>query len=112
MNQISTIEYMKKTNSNGYIKILTDDGWQFEHLYVMTVFLGRNLNVNEVVHHEDMNKLNNSIDNLILFPCIKDHSTFHRKIRQHGYTNPRRLEIRKLRENMINEHIKNKGVNI
>lgn len=36
------------------------------HRYIMECYLGRKLNSNEIVHHKDGNKLNNSIDNLEL----------------------------------------------
>lgn len=47
-------------NKKGY------NGYVYEHRYVMECHLGRCLSHNEVVHHKDGNKLNNSLDNLEL----------------------------------------------
>lgn len=44
----------------------TKDGYVLEHRLVMEFKIGRILNKNEVVHHKDKNRLNNSIDNLEL----------------------------------------------
>ena len=103
MEQISTIEYMKKSTPNGYIKILTDDGWKMEHIFIVEKFIGRELNDKEVVHHIDENKLNNDINNLVIFPNVKEHSHFHRQIKQFGYTQPRISEINKLKLEMLKE---------
>lgn len=39
-----------------------------EHREIMEKLIGRKLSSNEHVHHKDENKLNNSIDNLIVLP--------------------------------------------
>lgn len=54
-----------------------------EHVLVMEKHLGRFLEKDEVVHHEDGNRSNNEIKNLILFKNNLEHLNFHRK-RQNG----------------------------
>ena len=53
------------------------DGWIKEHRYVAEIKLGRLLKQEEVVHHIDEDKFNNSPDNLIVFKTNADHSAFH-----------------------------------
>ena len=53
------------------------DGYMYEHIYVAEQKLGRELNDDEVVHHRDFNRNNNSPDNLIVFKTKSDHSSFH-----------------------------------
>ena len=91
MELIQTQEFQRK-DSNGYVSILTDSGWRKEHVWVVEQFLKRELNKDECVHHINFCKQDNRIDNLALF-TNKQHSTFHRQIKQFGYTNPRRLEV-------------------
>jgi len=69
----------KKTTYNGYVLIKKTSApkethWLFdwkkpvlEHRYVMSVHLNRKLFTNEIVHHKDGNKKNNSISNLELW---------------------------------------------
>ena len=54
---------VKRIYDNPYFK---QGEWVTQHRYNMTMFLGRKLLKTEVVHHIDMNKLNNHIDNLWL----------------------------------------------
>ena len=41
------------------------------------IMLGRELNPGEVVHHKDEDKKNNSLDNLMVFKTLADHSAYH-----------------------------------
>ena len=50
----------------GYSFIKEKGKWKREHVVVMEQSLGRRLIKGEIVHHIDGDKLNNSIDNLIL----------------------------------------------
>lgn len=72
---------------NGYVLLfrpehfncLKGDNWQgyvYEHRFIMEQSLGRALEENEIVHHIDCNKLNNSISNLILI-SRSDHMKLH-----------------------------------
>ena len=71
--------------SSGYVAIRKPEhpfawkgsGYIFEHRLVMEQKLGRFLNKNEVVHHIDENKKNNSIDNLEILDRGK-HIIFHK----------------------------------
>lgn len=48
------------------------------HRAVMQEHLGRRLQVTERVHHEDLDRSNNSVDNLVLFSSQSDHKKYHR----------------------------------
>ena len=52
---------------SGYIKLYLENGIVVEeHRYIMANHLGRELDSNEIVHHNDENKQHNEISNLIL----------------------------------------------
>ena len=50
------------------------------HRIVAEQKLGRLLNADEVVHHLDGDKRNNSPDNIRVFPSQKEHAEFHAKL--------------------------------
>lgn len=52
-------------------------GAVYKHMLVAEEKLGRPLLPEEVVHHKDLNKLNNSPDNLMIFASSSDHMRFH-----------------------------------
>lgn len=52
------------------------EAYKREHVLVMELFLKRNLNKDEIIHHIDMNKLNNDIKNLWL-TSNKEHKLAH-----------------------------------
>jgi hypothetical protein len=54
-----------------------EDGSVYLHVVIAERTLGRYLLPEEVVHHKDLNKLNNSPDNLIVFATKSDHTRFH-----------------------------------
>lgn len=74
---------------NGYITIYVPsyprptssnyDGWQYEHVFIKELELGRFLNSNECVHHLDGNRGNNHPSNLILMTKA-DHARIHKWI--------------------------------
>lgn len=51
-----------------------------EHRAVMAEHLGRDLQDGEVVHHIDFDKLNNSLDNLLLCSGAGEHMRVHRSL--------------------------------
>lgn len=72
-----------------YIK---KDG-ELEHRRRVEEFIGRKLRKEEVVHHIDFNKKNNSINNLMLFPNQKAHASFHIKFEKFGFNKQIRNQI-------------------
>lgn len=48
-----------------------------EHIIIAEKKLNRKLTKNEVVHHQDENKSNNSPENLFVFKSKSDHSRYH-----------------------------------
>lgn len=60
-------------NSQGYV---------LEHRLVMEDHLGRYLTPEEVVHHEDKNRLNNDIDNLTLTSGHSEHAKIENEFRE------------------------------
>ena len=56
-----------------------DDGSVYSHILIAEEKIGRYLFPDEVVHHIDEDKANNSPDNLVVFATKGDHTSFHRK---------------------------------
>lgn len=69
-------------SSKGYMFISIYGRHLPYHRFVMEQYLGRELSEAEVVHHVDGNKLNNSIDNLELFPDKSSHIRHHQELRR------------------------------
>ncbi|MCA1807381.1 MAG: HNH endonuclease [Actinobacteria bacterium] len=57
-----------------------------EHTVVMEEYLGRALEKSEVVHHLDGDKLNNSVDNLVVLQKSSHHRTTHQSLQEVGYS--------------------------
>ena len=53
------------------------NGLVFVHVLLGEFLLGRSLTSDEIVHHCDENKENNSIDNIFIFDTKSSHSRFH-----------------------------------
>lgn len=77
----------KKKRCDGYIAIYfpdhpksTKDGYIMEHILVMECLLGRHLNEDEVVHHQNGIKDDNRKENLQLM-TKSEHMTYHAKKR-------------------------------
>lgn len=87
----------KIITKEGYIKVKVDTDkkhkYKFEHRIVVEKFIGRKFKKGEIVHHINLNKEDNRIENLMIFPNDREHIKFHTKIRQFGYTNPIKRQI-------------------
>lgn len=73
----------------GYIRIwkpehpfATQDGYVPEHRLVMEMYLGRFLETDEIVHHENNDTADNRIENLRLFATNAQHMTYHKERRR------------------------------
>lgn len=62
-------------DGEGYVRVLTEDGYEFEHRLVMKKKLGRDLRPGEIVHHIDEDRQNNSPRNLELYSDRGAHTT-------------------------------------
>jgi hypothetical protein len=60
-----------KDDTTGHIKHVS------EHRHIYSKFIGRDITSHESVHHIDMDKLNNNIENLYLYKSEKDHQNGH-----------------------------------
>lgn len=85
MNDLDDLDGLKRYITAGYYSYYLPDhhlankaGLVYEHMLVAENMLGRSLNYGEVVHHKDMNKKNNKVDNLMVFKTISDHSAYHK----------------------------------
>jgi len=72
------------TNKHGYVLVRGSEitsGWsyRYEHRVIIEAAIGRRLSRDEVVHHIDMNKKNNHINNLFLTDRIK-HRGLHQQM--------------------------------
>jgi hypothetical protein len=107
MKNISTSNNKpRKINEQGYATIFVPnhpnankEGYVLEHRFVVELKIGRFLKTEEVVHHIDENKLNNSIVNLMPFHSQKEHQSFHIKVKKYGFTNPIMKQINERWEN-------------
>lgn len=73
-------------NKQGYKRINIGGNRILEHKHVMERFLGRCLSSEEIVHHIDMDKENNSIKNLWLCKSNSDHRFLHHSMERIGYS--------------------------
>lgn len=74
-----------KKNNNGYIYVYMPEhpkapktGYISFHRYLIEQEIGRLLDNEEIVHHIDLNKENNNIENLFLCEDLSDHSKVHK----------------------------------
>ena len=75
----------RNINHNGYIRVLNSGQgtYELEHRRIMEEALGQKLDPDDVVHHINGNKVDNSIDNLMVV-SRKEHLKFHYKERDSG----------------------------
>lgn len=73
-----------KVKYNGYIAVYMpehhrafENGCVYEHILVAERMLERLLLPEEVVHHKDKDRTNNSEDNLMVFATDEDHALYH-----------------------------------
>lgn len=67
-------------NREGYVRVYVDGKYVMQHRLVMEQALGRKLQKDEIVHHKDHDKENNSIENLELM-SVREHTGMHSKER-------------------------------
>ena len=74
--------YVYAPEASGAKKSGSYKGYIFEHRLVMENFLGRPLQDDEAIHHIDLDKLNNSIENLMVLSNSK-HAKIHHLLQGH-----------------------------
>jgi len=95
----------RRLHSKGYVEVKVKGQWVKEHRYVVEKFIGRPLNEFEVVHHLDSNRQNNDINNLMIFPNQKAHSSFHIQFNKFGFNQLIKRTIAFRWSNYINSEI-------
>lgn len=55
----------------------TKQGYIREHKLIVEKHIGRYIKKEEQIHHINKNKLDNRIENLMLFPDVKSHRSYH-----------------------------------
>lgn len=80
---IDIMEFKLDTNGYKYIYAPTNPyankvGKVYEHILVMCNHIKRKLNPDECIHHKDRNKINNSLENLVLL-TFSEHARLHLK---------------------------------
>jgi hypothetical protein len=98
---------LKLINKQGYVIVFfpshpnsNKDGYILEHRLKVELKIKRLLKSEEVVHHIDSDKTNNNIENLMLFKSNNEHKAFENKVKQFGFTNPIKKQIRNRWENL------------
>jgi uncharacterized C2H2 Zn-finger protein len=64
-------------DNNGYLRFNNTN--KLVHRWIAEKNIGRKLKPDEIVHHKDGNKLNNSPENLYVFSSQKEHQKLHNK---------------------------------
>jgi len=65
---------------NGYIRVRINGGYVYEHRHIMEQFLGRKLTRTESVHHKNLDRTDNRVENLKIMDKRK-HDGLHTKKR-------------------------------
>lgn len=90
----------KSISTDGYFVIWIEGKVYKEHRLLMENYLGRKLKSNEIVHHKDHDKLNNSISNLEI-TTRTEHNIHHFKKYNDGLTNIQRFRLNNPDSNKI-----------
>lgn len=77
----ATLSRRKTAERNGSCTLYWKTGTKYEHRVVVEQALGRELMPEEVVHHIDGNKRNNSLENLVVMTRAQ-HTRLHKQLAQ------------------------------
>lgn len=96
-NKASSRPLMSKRRKGKCIQIKTENGWIFEHRYIMEQHLGRKLDVSEAVHHINHNRSDNRFENLEIMGHGEHTKMHHTGLKRSDETKKRISEARKQR---------------
>ncbi len=84
----------RKGHSAGYVRVWLpqssmahSDGYVYEHRLVMSAHIGRDLEPEEVCHHQNEIRDDNRLDNLMLFANQAEHIAYHNSQKAGSYGN-------------------------
>ncbi len=73
-----------RTKIHGYAARKINGRYIAEHRIIAATVMKRGLRKGEIVHHIDINPLNNKPNNLYIFPSQKEHKAYHQAFK-YGY---------------------------
>ena len=82
---ISTDGYNMVFDPNRYYESSCFRGYIKEHRLVMETFLNRRLEKGEYIHHINLNKLDNRIENLLIYKSEREHHDLHNNLNKIVY---------------------------
>lgn len=88
---LNATKFALRTKSNGYWRVIARDhprasreGYVFEHIIFAEGMIGRCITNEEQVHHMNLDKSDNSLDNLAVLPSLRDHARLHKYMERIG----------------------------
>jgi hypothetical protein len=110
-NVASPRPLLSKRKKGECIEIKTENGWMFEHRYIMEKHLGRKLEISEAVHHINRNRSDNRIENLEVMNH-GEHTRMHHKGLKRSRETKDKISISKKKDYIYEKHPAYKHITI